>query len=99
MIPLQYVNAEELLWLFRVPDPSGLLEGLGFWLLFRSAIKRLIRHYGRGHFRFITFRFYVRARTLLGVHRISSPPPSADITIRTRPSEKDPVRLCKYPNA
>jgi hypothetical protein len=29
MIPLQYVNAEELVWLFRVPDPL-VWKGRGF---------------------------------------------------------------------
>ena len=40
------------------------------------------------------FRFY-SARALLGVHKISNPPPSAEAIIRTRPSEKEPVRVCR----
>ena len=41
MIPLRYVNPEELLWLFRVADPFGFLKGRAFD--FPSVANELIR--------------------------------------------------------
>ena len=46
MMPLQYVNAESLIWLFRVADPSRSSKGLGFGAL-SSMAHKLIRIFGR----------------------------------------------------
>src|SRR4029077_4675440 len=59
MIPLQSVNAEGLVLLFRVADPSRFSKGLDFDAL-HSMANKLIRIYGRGHLHFITFSCYRR---------------------------------------
>jgi hypothetical protein len=46
MMPLQYVNAESLIWLFRVAGPSRSSKGLGFGAL-SSMAHKLIRIFGR----------------------------------------------------